>query len=622
MMSIIEAGCWPVPIFKRRGNDLPLPISREKMVSAPNYHRYYSRDIGYGSNLCTTVYIGDVSLEVFRRSPSYADGYAGFIRDMALGGPYFSPFLLNVIYAHACRHIDTEDPNYEVVGRGEVFMQRAKMLLMQEMEQVRPRIPTIQGLLILGGRQCAIGNSSEGWLYTGMAIRMIRDLGLHLNVQKVGRNEKMDPDDLEARKRLFLSAYVWDKSISICLGRPPSLTEMPYRPESILDTSDNEQEWIPFGLANAEKIYPPTNSYNTATFINHCRLAEIINESYQVIYNGRNRPNLIQSVVALEAKVRSFYQSLPDPLRIENISSLDVCPPPHIFSLNILYHTVLILIYRPFLYWSSNPRLNSHELVPRAQRICVEETSSVNEFFKAHGRTFKFKLQTYLVSYCVYTAATIDVFLVRNENQNIADAASQRLTVTLKMLESEARQTPGMQRSIEIIKARMQAPSQSLPYQGQMDQIQGHAASMQQTTMPGMQQTMLPQNAVAPNPESMLPTPASAQPGNPMSMYKGYDQQPLRAMAAGGPSDNPVPSNRQRMAQEGLQYTQQGQPEIYPQNFASQSWNVSSGTSPNQLLLEGWNASAGFVPGVVNWNVQDMAPSIDYDLSLQHQSQM
>ncbi len=87
---------------------------------------------------------------------------------MALGGPYFSPFLLNVIYAHASRHANDNDPRFAEVGRGERFLAKAKLLLSAEMDEPRPRIPTIQGLLILGGRQCAIGKSSEGWLYTGM----------------------------------------------------------------------------------------------------------------------------------------------------------------------------------------------------------------------------------------------------------------------------------------------------------------------------------------------------------------------------------------------------------------------------------------------------------------------
>lgn len=87
---------------------------------------------------------------------------------MALNGPYFSPFLLNVLYAHACRHTKADDVRFSRYAQGEHFLDKAKLLLMEEIGRQKPRIPTIQGLLILGGRQCAVGKPSEGWLFTGM----------------------------------------------------------------------------------------------------------------------------------------------------------------------------------------------------------------------------------------------------------------------------------------------------------------------------------------------------------------------------------------------------------------------------------------------------------------------
>lgn len=90
---------------------------------------------------------------------------------MALGGStYFSPFLLNTIYAHASRHIPEEDPSVQNFERGDSFLRKAKLLLVDELGRSKPQLPTIQGLLILGGRQCAVGQNSEGWLYTGMVM--------------------------------------------------------------------------------------------------------------------------------------------------------------------------------------------------------------------------------------------------------------------------------------------------------------------------------------------------------------------------------------------------------------------------------------------------------------------
>jgi hypothetical protein len=39
-----------------------------------------------------------------------------------------------------------------------------------------PRIPTIQALLGLAGRQSAVGKTNQAWMLTGMAIRMMQDV--------------------------------------------------------------------------------------------------------------------------------------------------------------------------------------------------------------------------------------------------------------------------------------------------------------------------------------------------------------------------------------------------------------------------------------------------------------
>ena len=116
---------------------------------------------------------------------------------------------------------------------------------------------------------------------------------------------------------------------------------------------------------------------------------------------------------------------------------------------------MLILIFRPFFGWSQHEKLRGHPLAQRAQQVCTEEASKVNEFFRQYGHTFKFQNQTYLVSYCVYTAATVDIQQIRHEDTQLAAAAANRLSTTLKMLESEARQTPGIKRSIDIIKSHL-----------------------------------------------------------------------------------------------------------------------------------------------------------------------
>ena len=118
----------------------------------------------------------------------------------------------------------------------------------------------------------------------------------------------------------------------------------------------------------------------------------------------------------------------------------------------------MILLYRPFFIWCWDAELRKHPLARRAQIVCTEQAAGVNDLFRAYGRLFNFQYQSYLVSYCVYTAATIDVRLARHEDKALAEMATGRLAVTLRMLETEVKQTPGIRRSIEIIRSQIGPP--------------------------------------------------------------------------------------------------------------------------------------------------------------------
>ena len=92
-----------------------------------------------------------------------------FIRDMALGGPFFSEFLLMAIYAAGIRMMDGI-ALADRVNQSDMFAQMAKKLLWQELDGPS-KITTIQGLLILSGRECAMGAPAQGWTHAGMVGR-------------------------------------------------------------------------------------------------------------------------------------------------------------------------------------------------------------------------------------------------------------------------------------------------------------------------------------------------------------------------------------------------------------------------------------------------------------------
>ncbi|KAJ5239420.1 hypothetical protein N7468_004039 [Penicillium chermesinum] len=512
-----------------------------------------------------------------------------FYRDLALGGPYCSAFLLNVIFAHACRHTKDDDPKFAGLERGKHFMNEAKQLLLLEMEEEKPRIPTIQGLLILGGRQCAIGKNSEGWLYTGMAIRMVTDLGLHLYKGNLEGLEGLDPDDLEVRKRLYLSAYIWDKSISLCLGRPPSLVDLPYSPDSLFDTSDNDLEWRPFYLKEAETSYPFTKSSNTLHIVYFGKLARIINEAYDKVYSQSLQNLKLQSISELEAKLRSFHASLPDQLRIQAPETEH--PIPHYANSDI----------PPFLRVVEARATSNTPLALRAHQVCIEEANNVNEHFRRYGRTFNFQNQTYLVSYCVYTAATIDIQEIRQEDPALAQAAANRLSTTLKMLETEAKQTPGIKRSIEIIKSHLaqQTEDRSQKVQNPLParQVQINREIRQQLLPPPT--PLYPQ---APSySESTLSTPPSQGPRESPLLGRHSNMGVGRLPPHPGVSGGIDPAKAHQLVEQ----------EPIPEENIGSLMHQAMDVDNNWNEWEFFNAGGGFVPDTGGWAPFD--PSYPYN---------
>lgn len=103
---------------------------------------------------------------------------AVFTRDMATGGPYFSHLLLNAIYFSVSKFSNRievyDDPSVQKTA-GNRFLRRAKQLLGEALDQ--SSIPTIQAMLLLSSSMFALGHQSAAWLYHGIAIQMIFDLG-------------------------------------------------------------------------------------------------------------------------------------------------------------------------------------------------------------------------------------------------------------------------------------------------------------------------------------------------------------------------------------------------------------------------------------------------------------
>lgn len=218
-----------------------------------------------------------------------------FMRDMASGGPYFSKMLLNSILFAASKfspRADVRSNPAEPSTAGWQYRQRVKTLLGDALDE--STIPTIQALITVASSVFAIGDDrSTSWLYSGIAFRMIVDLGLQVDCTDLVERGSLTVEDLECRRRVFWGAFVFDKIHSMYQGRPITLHGHDTRvPIEFLDEYEELETWSPLENLNTAGSsdyplpdHPGCPMYSVTTFSALCRLSIIMDRIMDQMYS-------------------------------------------------------------------------------------------------------------------------------------------------------------------------------------------------------------------------------------------------------------------------------------------------------------------------------------------------
>jgi hypothetical protein len=150
---------------------------------------------------------------------------------MKIGGPYFSQALFNTILSHSVRWCRDEPGMEQMLApydNGAAFSANAVRYLFEDIQQGRNGVPTAQALLLLSAQECGRGNRTQAWLYSGMAFRLIDDMGICVDGRRHEDAEKYSTEDL-----------FWDKLISLYFGRTPLIQNSAMSPPRILSMFSN-----------------------------------------------------------------------------------------------------------------------------------------------------------------------------------------------------------------------------------------------------------------------------------------------------------------------------------------------------------------------------------------------
>lgn len=158
---------------------------------------------------------------------------------MNTSGPYYSPALMYAMMSHSLRWArdDIHVKAYlEPFDGGRQLLKMAVSATFDEIQQGQSRITTIQTLLLLSAQECGRGHRSQAWMYCGMAIRLIEDMGLNIDGRKYSASAQLSNEDIEIRSRIYWSAFVWEKILCLYFGRTPILRSTSMSPPQVMCT--------------------------------------------------------------------------------------------------------------------------------------------------------------------------------------------------------------------------------------------------------------------------------------------------------------------------------------------------------------------------------------------------
>ncbi|KAJ5146956.1 transcriptional regulator family: Fungal Specific TF [Penicillium atrosanguineum] len=338
-----------------------------------------------------------------------------FTRDMKINGPYYSDVLMNAVLSHSVRWCKAEPqvgPLLDSYDGGALFYQRAVTGLFESLKTGYAGIPTIQILLLLSAQECGRGNRTQAWLYSGMAFRILDDLGISIDSRKYPGSAHLSDEDIEIRNRLFWSCYFWDKIISLYFGRAPTMQHSRVSPpRMILDDTSEIEIWTPHGVTFPDGAhYPPTQAHSTTCFIQMCGLAEILNQILVHVYDPMRQSTEAEFFDCVQEQARNlgeWWDELPDYLRLVATDLPPYSPPSHIMTLNCLYHTVNILLHRPVLCSRGlfKARQDAYDKSHLVQ--CMASATTILSLFDLYRRTFGDNHVVLSLAYSIYTAASI-----------------------------------------------------------------------------------------------------------------------------------------------------------------------------------------------------------------------
>ncbi|KAI8141914.1 fungal-specific transcription factor domain-containing protein [Fennellomyces sp. T-0311] len=322
------------------------------------------------------------------------------------GSDALSITLVISICRAATRLLDEDDwvVKKHNIDRCQLFVSLADQLQCVHVDFMNPGIDKIQILLLQACSARKWSTESTDWLAVSLAVKMAQDLGLHRSNTQLG----IPTHQIEARKRLWWSAYVLDRWICATLGRPLTISD-----------------------ADCDVELPSTEGNRYLFLLHFIKLSAILGDVLRILCSPRARTysdkrcGMDQICRSLNNTLEEWEQNLPDQWRLSPADmdrierqdldvELEVKLNSGAAQLRLGYYSVLLLLTRPFVSKTSEFEVADE---------CYDATHSILNIVEVVQVKSWLSFSWSLTSYIMFQVLIVTLLLLRNQDQRIAASA-------------------------------------------------------------------------------------------------------------------------------------------------------------------------------------------------------
>lgn len=318
---------------------------------------------------------------------------SAFFGDETAKGYYCSEGLLYSIAALGSRLSSSDG---ELFGKSEEYYQTAKNKALKLVFQLdgnsfaeltsSNKLVFIQTLLCLAFYDVAAGENAMAWYLSGLAFRIVHEIGLHLNPNAWNDvyEEELSELDYEVRSRIYWGCYIADHLISVLFGRSTTL-----RLSNSTVPETDELPDIETGIE--DYIFDPKTTLSLANPLKKLIVLSRITEVFagKIFIQTQSLSQRCEYLSKFNIEMVHWRQDLPDELAWskESLKELKYFYPATTY-LWFHYYIVLISYNKPFIA----DREPSRQLIENY----IEELHLILEIWKSNFQNFE-KCSIYMV---------------------------------------------------------------------------------------------------------------------------------------------------------------------------------------------------------------------------------